>query len=165
MTGRGNFIEFLWIWNLDWDWNWNGSWNDLRECQKLWGGLCVLQYSYGGGLRALYKYGAKYTSLPRVFDTPSSHSNFNSNPNLNSKFTKCNEFYPAYHLPYGPYLSLKSIVIRHSWWLIDRTIDRTIDPFMVQLFNRSIVNSLGEAAPWLVNSINLSTDNSIDQSM
>ena len=37
----------------------------------------------------MYKYGTKYTSLPRVFDTPSSHSNFhpnsNSNSNLNSK--------------------------------------------------------------------------------
>ena len=31
-------------------------------------------------------YNTKYTSLPRVFDTPSSHSNFNPNPNskLNS---------------------------------------------------------------------------------
>ena len=40
-----------------------------------------------GGLCPLYKYGTKYTSLPRVFDTPSSHSNFhpNSNSNLNSK--------------------------------------------------------------------------------
>ena len=36
------------IWNLNWNWNWNwdGSWNDLRECQKLWGGLCILCRTY-----------------------------------------------------------------------------------------------------------------------
>ena len=31
----------------NWDWDW--SWNDLRECQKLWGGLCILYCSYRGG--------------------------------------------------------------------------------------------------------------------
>ena len=45
-------------------------------------------YSYGGRSPP-YNYNTKYTSLPRVFDTPSSHSNFNpnsnSNSNLNSK--------------------------------------------------------------------------------
>ena len=39
------------------EWNWNWSWNGLRECQKNLGGL----------------------PPPRFFDTPSSHSNFNSN--------------------------------------------------------------------------------------
>ena len=73
----GSMIRWLSLW----------SWNDLRECQKLWGGLCILYCSYRGGLRPPYKYGTKYASLPRVFDTPSSHSNFNPNPNsnLNSK--------------------------------------------------------------------------------
>ena len=31
------------------DWNWNLSWNDLRECPKLWGGLCILYGSSRGG--------------------------------------------------------------------------------------------------------------------
>ena len=37
--------------NLNWNWNrnWDGSWNDLRECQKLWGGLCILYRTYTGG--------------------------------------------------------------------------------------------------------------------
>ena len=77
--------------------NCNWSWNDLRECQKLWGGLCILHCSCEGGLRPPYKYGAKYISLPRVFDTPSSHSNFhpnsNSNSNLNSKLKNKKVFY------------------------------------------------------------------------
>ena len=48
----------------------------------------------------LYDCNAKCTSLPSVFDTPSSHSNFNSksNPNLTSKFTKFNEIYHTCHL-------------------------------------------------------------------
>ena len=33
-------------WNWNWNWNWDGSWNDLRECQKLWGGLCILHRTY-----------------------------------------------------------------------------------------------------------------------
>ena len=125
------FFMFL-FWNLNWNWNWDWdwSWNDLRECQKLWGGLCILYRTcrheglsqtspfsptWHLALGILVReaksppisYEAKYTSLPRVFDTPSSHSNFNSNsnPNLNSKFTKFNEIYPTCHLPY---LSLKS---------------------------------------------------------
>ena len=40
-------------------------------------------YLYGGRSPP-YNYNTKYTSLPRVFDTPSSHSNFNPNPNSNS---------------------------------------------------------------------------------
>ena len=70
----------------------------------------VAPYLYGGQSPP-YNYNAKYTSLPRVFDTPSSHSNFNSNsnPNLNSKFTKFQEIYPPCHLPY---LSLKSTLER-----------------------------------------------------
>ena len=37
------FQEFFYllVWNLNWNWNWDGSWNDLRECQKLWGGSCI----------------------------------------------------------------------------------------------------------------------------
>ena len=61
---------------------------------KTLGRLACFALQLEGGLRPRYKYGAKYTNLPRVFVTPSSHSNFNSNsnPNLNSKFTKFNEF-------------------------------------------------------------------------
>ena len=67
-----------------------------------------------GGASPPYKYGAECTSLPRVFDTPSSHSNFdsNSNPNLNSKFTKFNKIYPTCHLPYLP---LKSMINASAW--------------------------------------------------
>ena len=44
-------LFYFLVWNLNWNWNWNwdGSWNDLRECQKLWGGLCILYCSYRGG--------------------------------------------------------------------------------------------------------------------
>ena len=44
------------VWNLNWNWNWNwdGSWNDLRECQKLWGGLCILHRTYTGGEAPAY---------------------------------------------------------------------------------------------------------------
>ena len=93
--------------NRDWDW----SWNDLRECQKLWGGLCILYRTYTVGeappLTTIQNTQAS-RALPRVFDTPSRHSNFNSNsnPNLNSQFTKFNASYPTCHLPY---LSLKAI--------------------------------------------------------
>ena len=41
------FLVYDWKWNCNWHW----SWNDLRECQKLWGGLCILYCSYKGGLR------------------------------------------------------------------------------------------------------------------
>ena len=36
----------VWYFNWNWNWNWDGSWNDLRECQKLWGGLCILYRTY-----------------------------------------------------------------------------------------------------------------------
>ena len=43
-------LYFLfWNFNWNWDWGWDWSWNDLRECQKLWGGLCILYCSYRGG--------------------------------------------------------------------------------------------------------------------
>ena len=49
------------------------------------------------GRSPLYNYNTKYTSLPRVFDTPSSHSNFhpnsNSNSNLNSKLKNKKVFF------------------------------------------------------------------------
>ena len=50
MKNKKKLFYFL-VWNLNWNWNWNwdGSWNDLRECQKLWGGLCILYRTYTGG--------------------------------------------------------------------------------------------------------------------
>ena len=44
-------LFYLLTWNFNWDWNWNchWSWNDLRECQKIWGGLCILYCMYRGG--------------------------------------------------------------------------------------------------------------------
>ena len=74
---------FFLVWNFNWNWNWDWSWNDLRECQKLWGGLCILHRTYTGG-EAPATTTIKYTSLHRVLDTPSSHSNFNPHPNSNS---------------------------------------------------------------------------------
>ena len=85
----------------------------LEGVSKTLGGLMYFVPYLYGGRSPPYNYNTKYTSLPRVFDTPSSHSNFNSNsnsnsnsnPNLNSKFTTFNEIYPTCHLPY---LCLKS---------------------------------------------------------
>ena len=50
VKNKKKLFYFL-VWNLNWNWNWNwdGSWNDLRECQKLWGGLCILYRTYTGG--------------------------------------------------------------------------------------------------------------------
>ena len=42
------FYFLVWNWNWNWNWNWDWSWNDLRECQKLWGGLCILHRPYTG---------------------------------------------------------------------------------------------------------------------
>ena len=44
-------LFYFLVWNLNWNWNrnWDGSWNDLRECQKLWGGLCILYRTYRVG--------------------------------------------------------------------------------------------------------------------
>ena len=44
-----NYVVHFW----NWLWNWSWSWNDLRECQKLSGSLCILRSSYCGGLRPL----------------------------------------------------------------------------------------------------------------
>ena len=48
--------------------------------------MYFVPYLYGGRSPP-YTYNTKYTGPPRVFDTPSSHSNFNpnSNSNFNSK--------------------------------------------------------------------------------
>ena len=49
--GKNKKMFFIFLfWNLDWNWNWSWdwSWNDLRECQKLSGGLCVLYRTYTG---------------------------------------------------------------------------------------------------------------------
>ena len=50
-------------------------------------GRCVFCTVLIRGAKHPHNYNAKYTSLPRAFDNPSSHSNFhpNSNSNLNSK--------------------------------------------------------------------------------
>ena len=42
-------LFYISVWNLNWNWNWDESWNDLRECQKLWGCLCILHRTYTGG--------------------------------------------------------------------------------------------------------------------
>ena len=47
MKNKKNIFILL-VWNSNWNWNWDGSWNDLRECQKLWGGLCILHRTYNG---------------------------------------------------------------------------------------------------------------------
>ena len=60
-------------------WNWSWSWNDFRECPKFSGGLRILYRTYPGEEVPPDNYNTKYTSLPRVLGTPSSHSNFNSN--------------------------------------------------------------------------------------
>ena len=74
VKNKKKLFYFL-VWNLNWNWNWDGSWNDLRECQKLWGGLCILYRTYTGGEAPPYNYNTKYTSPLRFFDTPSIDSN------------------------------------------------------------------------------------------
>ena len=59
------------------------TWGSVKNS----GEACVFCTVLYGGQSPPYNYNTKYTSLPRVFDTPSSHSNFNSDstPHLNSK--------------------------------------------------------------------------------
>ena len=56
----------------------------LEGVSKTLGRLVYFVPYLYGGRSPPYNYNTKYTSLPRVFDTPSSHSNFNPNPNSNS---------------------------------------------------------------------------------
>ena len=81
MTGRVKFIEFCEFGiqigigiGIEVGMTGGSVQNSMEACV-----LCIIVIR---GLRPPYKYSAKYTSLPRVFDTPSCHSNFN--PNLNS---------------------------------------------------------------------------------
>ena len=62
---------------------------ELKLQKSSEGLVYFVPYLYGGRSPP-YNYNTKYTSLPRVFDTPSSHSNFNPNSNskLNSKIKK-----------------------------------------------------------------------------
>ena len=70
-------IIYLLVWNLNWNWiwNWDGSWNDLRECQKLWGGLCILYRTYTGGevpfiiIIQNRKASPEFLTLPQVIPT------------------------------------------------------------------------------------------------
>ena len=65
----------------------------LEGVSKTLRGLAYFVPYLYGGRSPPYNHNTKYKSLPRTFDTTSSHSNFNSNsnPSLNSKFTKFNE--------------------------------------------------------------------------
>ena len=56
---------------------------ELKLSKSLMGLVYFVRYLYGGR-SPTYNYNTKYTSTPRVFDTPSSYSNFNPNPNSNS---------------------------------------------------------------------------------
>ena len=55
---------------------------EVKLSKTLKGLVYFVPYLYGGRSPP-YNYNTKYTSPPRVFDTPSIHSNFNSNVNSN----------------------------------------------------------------------------------
>ena len=76
MKNPKKLFYFL-VWNLNWNcnWNWDGSWSDLRESQKLWGGLCILSRTYTGGeappITAIQNTQAppEFLTLPQIIPT------------------------------------------------------------------------------------------------
>ena len=75
-------------WKLEW----------LEGVSKTLGRLVYFVPYLYRGRSPLYNYNTKYTSLPRVSDTPSSHSNFHPNSNSNSN-SKLNFRKPRYPCP------------------------------------------------------------------